>query len=335
MKMKKRKRVRIRIKRKTKAKATATATAAGGRALTENEEKKALMRKKRRVLKAKRRLAVFAVFFVMVGGAAAVFKAPVFNIKEIVCVGGEKLSEQEIIKASGVKKGSNVFLANIGEIKQRISKIPYVSEYNARRIFPNKIKIWIREAKPAFVVKTGKKYAVCDTGGKVLELADKNKEDICELIIPDKIEPAAGKMLGNADDPKFRKITECINLLENINMLKKTNTIDFSDISDIILYYDGRLKIKLGNASELDYKLRFAEKVIRENISDVEKATVDYTGDKLYVGPYDEGEPDAAEEKSAESVANAADGNADKNNKENENASNEKNVAKTEDKGDQ
>ena len=112
MKMKKRKRVRIRIKRKTKAKATATA--AGGRALTENEEKKALMRKKRRVLKAKRRLAVFAVFFVMVGGAVAVFKAPVFNIKEIVCVGGEKLSEQEIIKASGVKKSSNVFLANIG-----------------------------------------------------------------------------------------------------------------------------------------------------------------------------------------------------------------------------
>lgn len=329
MKMKKRKRVRIRIKRKTRAKA------AGGRALTENEEKKALMRKKRRVLKAKRRLAVFAVFFVMVGGAAAIFKAPVFNIKEIVCVGGEKLSEQEIIKASGVKKGSNVFLANIGEIKQRISKIPYVSEYNARRIFPNKIKIWIREAKPAFVVKTGKKYAVCDAGGKVLELTDKNKEGICELVISDKIEPAAGKPLGNADDPKFRKITECINLLENINMLEKTNTIDFSDISDIILYYDGRLKIKLGNASELDYKLKFAEKVIRENISDVEKATVDYTGDKLYVGPYDESEPVAAEEKSAESAENAANENAEKNNKENENVSNEKNGAKTEDKGEQ
>lgn len=312
---KKRKKIRIRIKRKKSANAAA---------LSPEQQKKAQMRKKRRVMKVKRRFAVCAVFVFMVCGAAAVFKAPFFDVKEIVCVGQEKLSEDELIKASGVQKGKNVFLTNISEVKNGLSKIPYVSEYNARRIFPNKIKIWVRESKPVFTVKTEGKYAICDINAKVLEIADENEVGVCEILISDAPKAQTGKILMDEEDPQYKKLLECIGLLENFDMLKNTNTIDFSDISDIIIYYDGRLKIKLGSASELDYKIKFAEKVIKENISDMERATVDYTGDKLYVGPYEEEkteqEPKEKDSEDAKEEKENAESKENVENKENNNS---------------
>lgn len=301
-KEKKKKKVRIRLKKKSGS--------SPKKVLTAEQQKKAQMRKKRKIQKAKRRFAVCAVLAVAVCGAAAVFKAPLFDIKEIVCVGQEKLLEEEIVKASGVKKGNNVFLTNIARVKQNLSQIPYVSECNARRIFPNKIKLWVREAKPVFAVKVKEKYAICDIGAKVLETTEKNEGGICELLLSEELEAAVGKTLISEDDPKLKKILECIGLLSDFDMLKSTNAVDFSDISDIVIYYDSRLKIRLGAASELDYKLKFAEKVIRENISDKEKATVDYTGDKLYVGPYDEtadGGGDGEKEQTAEEDVNKTD----------------------------
>lgn len=301
-KEKKKKKVRIRLKKKSGSSAK--------KVLTAEQQKKAQMRKKRKIQKAKRRFAVCAVLAVAVCGAAAVFKAPLFDIKEIVCVGQEKLLEEEIVKASGVKKGNNVFLTNIARVKQNLSQIPYVSECNARRIFPNKIKLWVREAKPVFAVKTKETYAICDIGAKVLETTEENEGGICELLLSEELEAAVGKTLISEDDPKLKKILECIGLLSDFDMLKSTNAVDFSDISDIVIYYDSRLKIRLGAASELDYKLKFAEKVIRENISDKEKATVDYTGDKLYVGPYDEtadGGGDGEKEQIAEEDVNKTD----------------------------
>ena len=70
-----------------------------------------------------------------------------------------------------------------------------------------------------------------------------------------------------------------------------TTSIDFTDISDIIILYDGRLKIKIGNTNDVIYRLKFIKEVIDKNISPHERATIDYTGETLFVGQFDSDKP--------------------------------------------
>lgn len=296
---------------------------------TENEfEKRKLeLKRKRRLQRFKRKLIILAFFAAAAAVTVIIFKAPFFNISEIVCVGYEHISEEELIKQSGVQKGANIFVTNLGNVKQRISDIPYVSESNSRRIFPNKIKIWIRECTPAFAVKEGNKFKICDSNSKVLEIADENAENLCCAEFSESVEAAEGELLFPPEDKKNARIIECIKALENSGMLNLTSGIDFTDISDIIILYDGRLKIRIGNASDISYKLKFISEVIKNNISEFEKATVDYTGEKLYVSQF---EDERSEKEQAKNNSADESGGSDKNDSSDENRKNNESLKNNE-----
>lgn len=280
------KRIRIRIKKKTKGKRQDI------RPENEFEIKKQELKKKRKTQRLKRRFYIFMVFFATVGIITVLFKAPFFNIKEVICVGQERLSEKEILETARVVEGRNIFLTKISGIKERVAAMPFVSESNARRIFPDKVKIWVRESVPAFAIEKDGKFIICDKNTKVLEVVEENKDNVCLLTLAKTKEGTPGKLYADEKDSQEKKLLELIGIMENLDMIKYLNNIDFSDISDIIILYDSRLKIKIGNTNDMEYKLKFINKVIKEKISEYEKATVDYTGDKLYVGQYEEEKKD-------------------------------------------
>ena len=67
----------------------------------------------------------------------------------------------------------------------------------------------------------------------------------------------------------------------------------------------------------MEYKLKFIDKVIREKISDYEKATVDYTGDKLYVGQFETQKQEEVPENAENSEADGVEEIDDESKKEN------------------
>lgn len=280
------KKIRIKIKKKTK-KSNQTIGLEN-----EFEAKKQQLKKKRRTQRLKRRFYTFMVFFVSVGIITVLFKAPFFNIREVICVGQERLTEKEILEIAHVAEGKNIFLTNISAAKERVADIPFVSESNARRIFPNKVKIWVRESVPCFAVEKDGKFIIMDKNTKVLEVVKENKANLCSINLAETKEGVPGELYADKKNPQDKKLLELIGIMKNLDMIKYLNNIDFSDISDIIILYDARLKIKIGNTNDMDYKLKFINKVIKEKISEYEKATVDYTGEKLYVGQYEEKKPE-------------------------------------------
>ena len=293
MKKKKKIRMKIRIKRKNGEKSVPTE-------LDSIEKRKLELKKIRRNQRIKRKLIIFSAFAIALGLTVIIFKAPFFNIKEVVCVGQEKLSEEEILKYAKVVKGENVFITSLKDVKTRLSKIPYVKESNARRIFPDKIKLWVRECQPAFVTKNEGKFIVCDAETKVLEIVPENAENLCEISFPKGFSGDAGKKLIPNDSAENIKFLETIKTMGDLNLINHTTTIDFTDISDIIILYDGRLKIKLGNTTDVSYKLKFIKEVIDKNISSHERATIDYTGETLFVGQFEEDKPQVDEAESDE-----------------------------------
>ncbi len=288
-----RKKIKIRIKKKDSKKPILAE-------LNSIEKRKLELKKTRRAQRIKRKLIIFSAFAIALGVTVIIFKAPFFNIKEVVCVGQERLSEDEILKYAKVVKGENVFITSLKDVKTRLSKIPYVKESNARRIFPDKIKLWVRECQPAFVIKNEDKFIVCDTDTKVLEIVPENAENLCEITFPKSFSQEAGKQLIPDDSAENIKYLEIIKTMGDLNLINYTTAIDFTDISDIIILYDGRLKIKLGNTTDVSYKLKFIKEVIDKNISSHERATIDYTGETLFVGQFEEDKPQTEEAESDE-----------------------------------
>ena len=255
------------------------------------EMNKADIRRKRRKTKMKRRLTVFVFLFLCAAVILTVLKAPFFNIKSIECVGQEKLSRKEILKAADIDTGTNVFSVNIESVKRKVAAIPAVSDSNVRRIFPNKIKIWVRECKEAGYISLNGQIAVVDPNGKIIKIVsddEETKAGMAEILGIEAVTDKPGNIISAEEDIVARELYECMGTLDKLGMLDKVSLIDLSDASDLKIGYDNRLEIYLGRYENLEYKLTFVGKVIAENISDYEKAKLDYRGDKLYVGPVEE-----------------------------------------------
>lgn len=252
------------------------------------EQRKAAMRKKRRKLRVKKRLIVFLFIFLCAAVILTVLKAPFFNVAKIECTGQQTLSYEQILTTAQLKTGSNIFTINIESVKRRLTAIPAVAEVTVRRVFPNKISIWIRESDEAAYINVNGMMAVIDSSGKIIRTApaddEQTKASMAEVLGVAAVTDKPGELISAEGDIVAQQAYGCIKILNELGLLKKVNRIDLTDMSDFKLKYDNRLEIYLGGYEKMEYKLRFIGKVIAENISEYEKAKLDYRGDRLYVG---------------------------------------------------
>lgn len=260
--------------------------------MTGIEQKKRNMVKKRKRNQAKRSLIVFVFLLVCTGIIFVVLKTPIFNIKTVFCVGQQEMTEAEILEIAQVKVGNNILSTNIRAIKRRLAEDPRIAESNVRRIFPDKVKIWVKESKIAAYMEHEKRFLCIDKDGKIIKiLAGEETKEAPDAAKLEGIEIAnvdAGKNIAAEDDARAGKLFECMEILSQLEMLDGVNYINFEDLSDIKIDYENRLYILLGSYENMEYKLKFIKKVITENISEYEKALFDYRGEKLYVGPREE-----------------------------------------------
>ncbi|MBR5155469.1 MAG: FtsQ-type POTRA domain-containing protein [Clostridia bacterium] len=291
--------------------------------LSEFETKKKQLVKKKKRNRAKRRLILFLFLFICIGTIFTILKAPFFNVKTIICVGQETISEEEIIKIAGAKTDVNIFSIGVGTMKRRLNGNPGIAECNVRRLFPNKIKIWVRESKAVVCVENGGVFLLADKNGQIIKVVDSKDKDAVKCVAKlNDFEPFStkiGEYINKKDDSAHKVIFECIGILERLDMINDVTLISASDLSDIRIDYQDRLYIMLGNYEKIDYKLTFVKKVIDENLSKYEKAILDYRGNSLYVGPRTEEEQTAVQEgekpegeKTEENTENSTEADEDK-----------------------
>lgn len=265
--------------------------------------KKRLIREKRRN-RLKRRFIIFIFLFVCTAVIFTVLKAPFFSVKTIVCVGQETLNEKQIIKIAGAETGANIFSTSVKAMKRRLSENPNIEQSNVRRIYPNKIKIWVRESKAFAFVESGGLLLLVDKNGQIIKVEEqkegKKAEDLAWLEGFEPKSTKLGEYITDSKNPVHQKTFECIGIMDKLKMLDKVTSISAADLSDIRVDYDNRLYIMLGSYDKMEYKLTFINKVISQNLSEYEKAILDYRGEKLYVGPRTTEESKQAENKVTE-----------------------------------
>lgn len=226
----------------------------------------------------KRRRVVFYIFLFLVVSSAAVAVSllVLFKINAIDVTGTSRYSPQEIVSASGIRTGQNLFLAETKEAGQKILEaLPYIGSVSVKRSFPSRIVIQVGEAKASGALEYNGKYAVTDAQGRVLELTDK-PPDGCPVVRGISLSSAkAGRALTYKDTSQKNTFEELLKVLQTEKM-EKITSMDFSVSYRITILYDSRITMNLGVPSDLDFKIRFAKSVLESGkIGEQEKGTLD------------------------------------------------------------
>lgn len=203
-----------------------------------------------------------------------------FKVNNITVSGTTQYSSDEIIAASGVKTGDNLFLLNKFEISDGIiEKLPYISSVSISRKLPDTLLIDVTDSNQGGVIQQGKDYWVVSSGGKLLgKRAEAGSGALIRGITLQ--DPQVGRTVEAAEgqERKLEQLLELFDALEEKGMLPGVTGIDFSEDNVISMDYAQRFTVRFAYGADFAYKLSNLNQVI-EQLEENEQGIIDLTVD--------------------------------------------------------
>ena len=192
-----------------------------------------------------------------------------FKLDQIQVNGCSVYSQAQIIDEIGAQKGESLFKVNISNAEKLLAgKLPYVRSIKLSRKFPTTLKVDVQEEEVLGAVYTNEGFAILSTTGKVLETKVLAlREGIPRIVGLVGLTYETGGYLRKSDT-KDGELLDQIKVLQEVqkqlaaNQLTDITYYDVGDILNIEVMLEDKLLLKLGSASEMDYKLEFISKVL-------------------------------------------------------------------------
>lgn len=246
-----------------------------------------------------RRIFVLCVFVVVIVLCICLF-TPLFGISDIVVGGNTVVSSEEVIAASGIEKGENVFRINKSKAKKALSAIAYVEGAEIKRKFPARIEIVIDEATPDIIIDTPTQFVVTTINGRVLQVTD----DVTNLTSPivygiaiSGAEPAQN--IQPADAERYAMHMDYIRCFYTATYWPDIDEFYVSDDSNLTVIMKSGTKVTFGSVESLESlqrKIMMMSKIF-EQVEQTEHSYLDLTTDKGYFGKYTAAELEEMEQK--------------------------------------
>lgn len=220
----------------------------------------------------------FLVILIVVGAGCVVF----FRVSNIAVSGESKYTEEEIIDASGIQKGDNLFLiSRLGTARRILSQLPYVDEVRIRRALPDGVVITVSECTPAAVVEGNDGgWWVIDSKGKVLEQSETaQRQGLPSVSGIHALLPAEGTELAVTEEENAKKdsLLQLLSALVDRGMEAKVSAIDLSSTANIVLTYDGRFEVTVPQNADFAFKMRALDTLVKNKLQENESGSIDLT----------------------------------------------------------
>ncbi|WP_215655456.1 FtsQ-type POTRA domain-containing protein [Pseudoflavonifractor sp. MCC625] len=173
-----------------------------------------------------------------------------FRVNEIVVVGETRYSEAEIIAATGVEQGENLFQLNKFDMAHKVlTQLPYVDEITISRKLPDTLVLKVTESTPVAVLESGGNWWLLDVRGKLLEQGDASlAQGRAVLTGLDPLSPAVGGKLavGEEQQKKLESLMALFNALQARGMAGQvTEFIDLTAENVVRFGYGGTLTVEM------------------------------------------------------------------------------------------
>ncbi|MCK4259023.1 MAG: FtsQ-type POTRA domain-containing protein [Halanaerobiales bacterium] len=211
----------------------------------------------------KKGIFILSTLLLLIIGIVLIMHSSYFEIKEILVVGNEILTTEQIIEISGISKGQNLFLVPGREVVNRLMNYVRIKGIKFERNFPDQIVIQINERTGLMLIFTEDgRWIELDQDGQILETF--TTKEISRLPI---MEGLNSKIIGThiemTDD-----LNNIIFLLEALLFMQdKMSKVSYQG-GEIIVTLRSKGTINFGQPVNLKKNIQILEK-IWENLETV------------------------------------------------------------------
>ncbi|MBU3131481.1 FtsQ-type POTRA domain-containing protein [Clostridium gasigenes] len=214
------------------------------------------LKKRKKIIK---RLVISSIIIVT-ASIVFIYKAPIFNVKQINFTGITTVNEKELQDGLKDYLGKNIFTVDYKEIQEKILANPYIKEVKINKKSNAILNISIKEGKVAYYIQEGEIYkAITNDGFYVEQLKTLEGRNLVSIIGA----KDNGKEVGQKiiDDENTSKILNAFHpiIKSNISELR-IERLDISDILNIKGYIKG-VEILFGDDEDLVRKNDKAGKI--------------------------------------------------------------------------
>ncbi|MBQ7504237.1 MAG: FtsQ-type POTRA domain-containing protein [Ruminococcus sp.] len=238
-------------------------TAEKQRTRRKKAQPKPLSPKQRRV---RRVIAYLSIIVVVLIVGVVLSLTVLFKTEKIEVKGNKYYDNDVIIQLSGIKEGDNIFTSGMfADTSNIIKTLPYIKDVHVGFNIPNEVVISVENQAPYYSLKSGKNYYLVSKDNRILEQVDKKPDKLMFIEAPKLKSTEAGDYV-EFDKKRYTKALDAIIASLKKNSIKDVTAISVKDINNITITYDNRILIKLGLPDDIDYKIRTAFTIIKNNL---------------------------------------------------------------------
>ena len=153
-----------------------------------------------------------------------------FIVKKVEVIGLDKSNNYLLEKRLVDLVGSNIFSVN-KESFEFFSTMNLIKNFNVKKVYPNKIKVYLQSAEAVSIVKYLNELFILGNNGKILNFKDLPKN------VPE--------VSGTND---IKKIFQTLKIIDKSN-------IDVENINKISFFPSGRINIELNNKTKIKFPI--------------------------------------------------------------------------------
>ena len=223
---------------------------------------------RKRMRRRKRNMNIYGlvVLLLVITAGITISYTFLFNINEIRVSGeSDMYTAEQIVEASGISEGDNLLRLDPKKAQQQIlDKLLYVETASVNRDFPSSLSITVTKCVPAFNVSYNSGILLVSKNGKILADNAAVTEGLTIVYGYEPEDPQPGKTLKSANDHKEKAFSELVSAFGKMEDVSVA-TIDMSDEYSIVVNYSNGMVFKMGNWSDVEYKLNLANTVMNDD----------------------------------------------------------------------
>lgn len=190
-----------------------------------------------------------------------------FRVNTVVVTGQSRYTEAEVVAASGVEQGDNLFALNKNQLSRRIyTQLPYIDKVSFLPKLPDTLVIQVTESFPVAYLESGGSYWLLDSRCKFLEQGTDIAltEGKARVLGLDPVNPTVGSKLTVAPEQqeKLDRLQAFLAAIRERQMTGSlTSFIDLTSGNEIRFGYGADLTVIVplnGDFTEKTYDLKRA-----------------------------------------------------------------------------
>ncbi len=211
-----------------------------------------------------RRLLPIVLVLVIVVGFVLYF----FRLQHLTFDNLRGYPAEDVFRAINVRKNQFVFTINDADIERRLrSRFPYIQDVEVELTLPDTAHLIFTEDSARFYTHIYDEFFVISESMRVLARYSSEDEldtGLREITLPPVSYAVVGHPLRFFDASYLTFLSSFLDTMEQADIYRSVASMDLSNRFDIILNYEDRIQVELGDDENLETRLLFVKSAIDE-----------------------------------------------------------------------